>query len=220
MPRQTDRREPFASRPRAFSADLSRRPLQLRLYPDFVLREVCRPLHDMRRDVADLARDMLELMHQHAGIGLAAPQVGLLVQVIVADIGEDPVCLANPRLLPTGHTDRMTEGCLSLPEVYVEVEREAAVEVRGLDPTGRPVHFEVQGLMARVLQHEVDHLHGVLICDYAGGCEDAKPSSKGNADARAEHAAERREDRVRGQGGGGQEHVSGPPRPGDATTRL
>lgn len=112
---------------------------------------------------------MLELMRAHHGIGLAAPQIGLLVRLIVADIGEGPVCLLNPLLTPAPPRDRMTEGCLSLPGVAVEVERARIVEVRGLDPPGSPVHFEARGLLARVLQHEVDHLDGVLIVDYPTG---------------------------------------------------
>jgi peptide deformylase len=116
---------------------------------------------------------MLELMRAHHGIGLATPQIGLLVRLIVADIGDGPVCLVNPLLTPAPPRDRMTEGCLSLPGVVVEIERPQIVEVRGLDQSGAPVHFEARGLLARVLQHEVDHLEGVLIVDYpaatAGG---------------------------------------------------
>jgi len=220
MPRPSDRNKRPSSRPRRFTADLTRRPLRLRLYPDSMLREICQPVRAFRRDVGGLVRDMLELMHRHAGIGLAAPQVGLLVQAIVADIGEEPVCVINPSLTPTGTIDRMTEGCLSLPGVFVEIEREIAVEVRGLDPAGSPVHFEAKGLMARVLQHEVDHLHGVLICDYAGEYEGGRTPLKGDSDEQTEHAPERREDRVRGQGGSGEEHVSRSPRPSDATARL
>jgi len=123
--------------------------------------------------VEALARDMLALMHAHQGIGLAAPQVGQSVRLIVADIGEGPVCLVNPSLTPAPPRDRMTEGCLSLPGVLVEIERAQIVEVCGFDQSGSPVHFEARGLLARALQHEVDHLNGVLIIDYpaapAGG---------------------------------------------------
>jgi len=220
MPRGSERSHSPSSDPGRFAADLSQRPLRLRLYPDSVLRAMCEPMRAVDRKVADLARDMLELMHRYEGIGLAAPQVGLLVQVIVADIGEGPVCVVDPTLTPTGRTDRMTEGCLSLPGVYVEVEREIAVEVRGLAPTGAPVHFEASGLMARVLQHEVDHLHGVLISDYVGAQQSHGTPTKGTFHGQAESVPERREDRVRRQGRSGQEHLPGPAGPGDATARL
>lgn len=147
--------------------DLAARPLALRLFPDAVLRGFARPLSRGGRRLEALARDMLELMCSRRGIGLAAPQVGLLVRLIVADLGAGPVCLVNPALVPAGSGECMEEGCLSLPGVLVEVERAGRVEVRGLDPTGRPRHFEARGLLARVLQHEVDHLDGVLIIDRA-----------------------------------------------------
>jgi peptide deformylase len=122
----------------------------------------------MDRHVSDLARDMVDLMHRHEGIGLAAPQVGLLVRLIVADIGEGLLGIVNPQVMPvTDVKDSMNEGCLSLPDVSVEIDRKQAVEVRGMDPTGGPLHFEARGLLARVIQHEVDHLEGILICDYA-----------------------------------------------------
>jgi peptide deformylase len=123
-------------------------------------------LERVDRRVEALARDMLGLMHAHHGIGLASSQVGLLVRLIVADIGEGPVCLVNPSLTPAPMRDRRMEGCLSLPGVVAEIKRAQIVEVRGFDQSGSPVHFEAQGLLARVLQHEVDLLEGILIVDY------------------------------------------------------
>jgi peptide deformylase len=149
----------------------------LRLFPDPVLREIARPLERRGRAVEALACDMLELMRAHHGIGLAAPQVGLPVRLIVADIGEGPVCLVNPSLTPAPMRDRRMEGCLSLPGVHREVERAYVVEARGLDLRGSPVHFEAQGLLARVLQHEVDHLEGILIVDYPTAITGVRSSS-------------------------------------------
>ena len=135
----------------------------------------------MRDDLAE-ARELLRAAQPGAAIitaALSGPDldsvlgtplagtVGLLVRLIVADLGAGPVCLVNPALVPAGSGECMEEGCLSLPGVLVEVERAGRVEVRGLDPTGRPRHFEARGLLARVLQHEVDHLDGVLIIDRA-----------------------------------------------------
>jgi peptide deformylase len=156
---------------------LCRWPLRLRIFPDPVLRAVARPLELVGHDVGTLAEKLLQFMRAHHGIGLAAPQVGLSVRLIVADIGEGPVCLVNPVVAPVGLPDRMVEGCLSLPDVTVEVERASAIEVHGFDPTGKPRRFTARGLLARVLQHEVDHLDGRLIIDHRrpGAPEPASP---------------------------------------------
>ena len=116
--------------------------------------------------VQDFFDAMLRFMREHHGIGLAAPQVGVLQRVVVADTGQGPVCLANPEILDQVGSDTMVEGCLSLPGIAVEVERNTQMELRGQDHRGKKVEFEATGLLARVLQHEVDHLDGVLICDY------------------------------------------------------
>ena len=150
------------------TCDIACRPLRLRLYPDTVLRQIAQPIRNVDANVADLARDMLDLMRRHNGIGLAAPQVGLLSRLILVDVGQQPLAIINPQFTPMADTTgRMSEGCLSLPDVEVEVDRKHSIEVRGLDPTGAALHFEASGLLARVIQHEVDHLQGVLICDYA-----------------------------------------------------
>jgi len=114
----------------------------------------------------DFFRVMLDLMREHRGIGLAAPQVGVLQRVVIADTGEGPVCLANPEILDRVGSDSLVEGCLSLPGIAVEVERKTEIHLRGKDHRGKKVEFDATGLLARVLQHEVDHLNGVLICDH------------------------------------------------------
>jgi peptide deformylase len=171
--------------------NLTARPLVLRLFPDAVLRKTARPLGCSNAQVEVLARDMLALMQARRGIGLAAPQIGLPVRLIVADIGDGPVCLVDPALAPAGPDEAMEEGCLSLPGIAVEVKRAAAVEARGLDPAGRPLHFKAQGLLARVLQHEVDHLDGILIIDRAPA-DRGNPSSRGR-DPAAETAGQIRQ---------------------------
>jgi len=110
---------------------------------------------------------MLALMRVHNGIGLAAPQVGITQRLFVAEIRGRFVCLVNPVIAARCASDRMTEGCLSLPGVYVDVERDRQVEVQGYDVYGRRREHCVEGLWARVIQHEIDHLDGVLICDKA-----------------------------------------------------
>ena len=135
--------------------ELKRRPLTLRLYPDSILREKAEPVQSFNTVLQDFANDMLFFMQQHDGIGLAAPQVAILQRMVVADIGDSPICLEN-----------MIEGCLSLPGHTVDVNRNTWIEIRGKNLKGKRVDYEVEGLLARVLQHEVDHLNGILIFDY------------------------------------------------------
>lgn len=143
------------------------RPLHLRLHPDPILRVPCRPFDAFGRDAEALAHDMLELMRACLGIGLAGPQIGLGLQLFVAEVGPQQLCVFNPTVVPLGPIERQAEGCLSLPGVSVAVDRAIAVALRGLDARGKALTFEATGLLARVIQHEVDHLHGILIIDRA-----------------------------------------------------
>ncbi|MBW2037849.1 MAG: peptide deformylase [Deltaproteobacteria bacterium] len=146
--------------------ELEHRPLNLRIYPDPVLRQASRSVDIFNPVLEDFIADMLAVMRAHKGIGLAAPQVGILLRIIAADIGQGPVCVVNPRITHGVGNDVMAEGCLSVPGVQVNVRRDTKVEVRGKDARGKEAHLEAEGLLARVLQHEIDHLKGVLICDY------------------------------------------------------
>ncbi|RPJ27172.1 MAG: peptide deformylase [Planctomycetaceae bacterium] len=141
--------------------------LQLRLYPDAVLRTISNPIERFDSWLLDLRADMLALMRAHEGIGLAAPQVGIAQRLFVAEIHGRSVCLVNPEIAARAGSDRMLEGCLSLPGVQVDIERDRQVEVQGYDAYGRRRRHCVKGLWARVVQHEIDHLNGVLICDKA-----------------------------------------------------
>jgi len=125
---------------------------------------------------------MLRFMKDRKGIGLAAPQVGVPQRIVVADIGDGPLRLVNPEIVGQGGSETAAEGCLSLPGVFVDVPRNTCIEVAARDARGHRVEFEAAGLLARVLQHEIDHLAGKLICDY-GAVRDAKPS----ADVRSLH---------------------------------
>lgn len=142
------------------------RPLSLRLYPDSVLRNICHPVEDFDGWLSDVVDEMVALMRIHNGIGLAAPQVGITQRFFVAEINGQSVCLVNPVLAARHRCDRMTEGCLSLPGVDVNVQRKSQIEVQGFDVHGCAQRHRVQGLWARVMQHEMDHLDGILICDY------------------------------------------------------
>jgi peptide deformylase len=139
---------------------------KIREHPDPVLRKKCRPVEDITDKERNLFEQMLLIMRRFKGIGLAAPQVGISRNLIVADLGDNPICLANPVLLKIHGLDRMEEGCLSIPGARVAVARPAEVIVGGINEKGKSVVMETQGLLARVFQHEIDHLEGKLIIDY------------------------------------------------------
>jgi peptide deformylase len=141
---------------------------QIRQYPDPVLRLEAQGVQEFDSDLAQLVERMMRLMRDARGVGLAANQVGVLrrVFVIQADEEEEPRALVNPVVVERSEeSDVDDEGCLSLQGVVVPVERALHVRVEGRDPDGNPVSLELEGLPARVAQHELDHLDGVLILD-------------------------------------------------------
>jgi peptide deformylase len=140
--------------------------LSLVLYPDHVLRSVCQPVETFDSALRDLADEMLSLMQHHRGIGLAAPQVGLRQRLMVSRIEDHPLVLANLEVKDSTEPRDFVEGCLSLPGVHVNVRRPERIRVTGYDLRGQRRNFGAVGLWARVIQHELDHLNGVLICDY------------------------------------------------------
>ncbi|MEJ2051405.1 MAG: peptide deformylase, partial [Calditrichota bacterium] len=105
------------------------------------------------------------------GVGLAAPQVGVLQQIIIADIGGGLITLINPEIIENDGQDRFEEGCLSLPGIQVEIARNYTTLVRGVNPADKEIELELTGLMSRVVQHEIDHLNGILIIDYVSTVE-------------------------------------------------
>ena len=137
---------------------------QIRQYPDPVLRLRANEVETFDEELARLAERMTQLMHDAQGIGLAATQVGVLRRVFVFTDGDDDRVLVNPRIVEQGgmvETD--AEGCLSLGPIRVPVERSLEVTIEGQDLTGAPVRYELECTSARVVQHELDHLDGVLI---------------------------------------------------------
>jgi peptide deformylase len=142
------------------------RRLSLVLYPDPILRTICEPVETFDGTLRDVADGILALMQQHSGIGLAAPQVGLRQRLIVASIENRPFVLANPDVTDSSEPRDLVEGCLSLPGVQVNVRRPERIRVTGYDLHGQRRSFGAAGLWARVILHELDHLNGVLICDY------------------------------------------------------
>jgi peptide deformylase len=141
---------------------------QIRQYPDPVLRLEAQEVEEFDSDLVQLVERMLRLMRDARGVGLAANQVGVLrrVFVIQADEEEEPRALVNPVVVERSEeSDEDDEGCLSLQGVVVPVERAVHVRLQARDPEGNPVSLELEGLPARVAQHELDHLDGVLIVD-------------------------------------------------------
>ena len=139
---------------------------RIRQYGDSILRMKAREVESFDDDLGRLVERMTELMHEASGVGLAATQVGVLRRVFVfLDDGEDRV-LVNPTITKTSKESEVDdEGCLSLREVLVPVERPRAVTIEGFDAKGEPVTFELEPPASRVVQHELDHLDGVLIID-------------------------------------------------------
>jgi peptide deformylase len=142
---------------------------ELRLLGDPILRERARDVEDVDAAVRTLIADMFDTMYAEEGVGLAAPQIGVGLRVIVVDPHEPavtPFALINPVIgARSDEFDRQEEGCLSIPGLSEMVERPASVTVDGLDRDGAPVRYEAGGLLARVLQHEIDHLDGILFID-------------------------------------------------------
>jgi peptide deformylase len=144
--------------------------LEIRKYPDPVLQIKAKPVADPNPSLKTLIEDMIETMYHAPGIGLAATQVGKPIRVIVFDLhpreeGRNPSCLINPEIIETEGEQILEEGCLSVPEYFSEVKRNAKVKVRGLDTGGKPVEICGEGVLATVLQHEIDHLDGILFID-------------------------------------------------------
>lgn len=140
--------------------------LDIRTFGDPVLKTRAAPVESFDESLLRLTEDMLSTMREYEGVGLAANQVGRLKRVLVAAIEDDEYVIVNPVLTDAAETTETgPEGCLSIPGIQVEVERPIAVTVSGQDTSGKPLRIEATDLLARVLQHEVDHLDGVLILD-------------------------------------------------------
>lgn len=138
----------------------------IRTFPDAVLRTPAADVVDFDEGLARLAEDMLETMYEAPGVGLAAPQIGILKRLFVADVGDGPFAMANPELVEHGDSWTFEEGCLSVPGRFWQITRPAFARVRGFDLDGSPVEFEGDELMGRVLQHEIDHLAGQLLLEH------------------------------------------------------
>ena len=137
----------------------------IRTFGDPVLRTRAVDVSDHDDSLERLVEDMLETMYEAPGVGLAAPQIGISKRIFVADIGEGPFVMVNPEIVEASGTWTFDEGCLSVPGYYWPIKRPGYAKARGLDTDGNPVEFEGDELMGRVLQHEIDHLNGMLLLE-------------------------------------------------------
>jgi peptide deformylase len=141
-------------------------------FPDPRLKEVSKPITEVDDDLRELARDMIEVMYDEPGIGLAAPQVGASIRMFVIDTewsddetDKNPRVIINPEISDREGSITWDEGCLSVPDYSATVERDAMITLRGQDLDGNPIEERAEGLRAVCIQHEVDHLDGVLFID-------------------------------------------------------
>jgi peptide deformylase len=161
--------------------------LDLYLLDAPILREVTRPVESVTDDLRRLADDMFETMHAAKGIGLAAPQVGRRERLCVVEVDGARHVLINPEITVAEGKEVAEEGCLSIPDVYGDVERATRVIVHALDRDGHPFDLEARDLLARCVQHEIDHLNGRLFIDYLSLLKRRAAIAK----YRKEHGAER-----------------------------
>ena len=139
---------------------------EIRTFGDPVLKSRATPVKEFDESLEHLAEEMMRVMREAEGVGLAANQIGRLKRIFVAAHEDEQYAIVNPVIeVRSETTEKDIEGCLSIPETRVEVERPTAVTVSGQNPSGEPVRVEVEGFLARIFQHEIDHLDGVLILD-------------------------------------------------------
>ncbi len=140
--------------------------LDIRVLGDPILRQATTPVTEVTDELRRLVDDMFETMHHARGIGLAAPQVGRTERLCVIEIEGEALVLLNPEVVRSAGKSRGEEGCLSIPDIYADVERPKDVVVHATDLDGTAVEVEATDLLARCLQHEIDHLDGKLFLDY------------------------------------------------------
>jgi peptide deformylase len=138
-------------------------PYAIRVFGDPVLRQPAKEVNEFDGTLRKLADDMLATMYDAPGVGLAAPQVGIQKRMFVYDVGEGPGVVVNPVIRERSGEWTYDEGCLSVPGLYWPIERAMRVRLTGQDVDGRPIEFEAEELLARMFQHEVDHLDGLLL---------------------------------------------------------
>ena len=147
-------------------------------HPDPKLRQKAKAVERFDAALQKFIDDMFETMYAAKGIGLAAPQVGRLERLSVIDVDKQPIVLINPEIIESEGTIKGEEGCLSIPEIYGDVERAARVVVRAMGVDGKPFEIEGRELLSRCMQHEIDHLHGRLFIYYLSALKRRAAMSK------------------------------------------
>lgn len=142
---------------------------EIREMGDEVLAKKCKPVKMMTPRTMELIEDMFDTLYESGGVGLAAPQVGILKRIVVIDIGEGPLLLINPEIVETRGSQTGSEGCLSLPGKAGQVTRPNYVKVKALDVNMEPVEYEGTELLARAFCHELDHLDGIMYVEHVEG---------------------------------------------------
>ncbi len=150
--------------------------IPIRTLPDPILRQKARRVKSIDKETKKLIDDMVETMHSASGVGLAAPQVGVPIRVIVIGIpDEEELALINPQIVRRTGERLVNEGCLSIPGYFAQVQRSEVVRVKGLDRTGKEIRLRADDLLAQALEHEIDHLNGVLYVDHLESMDELQP---------------------------------------------
>lgn len=142
--------------------------LEIKKYPDLILRKKCDEVKEVTPEIKKLGEDMIEtmIMNEPEGMGLSAPQVGKSIRLIAVQTEKEPTIFINPKIIKKSREkEMMEEGCLSFPGLWLEIKRAKGVEVEAIDKNGKIIKTKTEGLQARILQHEIDHLDGILIID-------------------------------------------------------
>ena len=154
--------------------------IPVRVLPDPVLRTKAKRIRSVDNSIYRLIKDMQETMHDAPGVGLAAPQVGVPLRLVVIGIPEqEDIALINPEVVKTKGERDVTEGCLSIPGYIGKIKRAETVTVKGRDPSGKEVRIKADELLAQALEHEIDHLDGVLYIDYLASEDDLRKVKPG-----------------------------------------
>lgn len=146
--------------------------LEIKEYGEPILREKALPVEEVTPEILNLIKDMAETMYTASGVGLAASQVGVPKRIILVDGEEDGlIVLINPMIIKSEGEVVEEEGCLSVPDIYTQVKRSSKVTIKALNENGDPIEITKEDLIARALQHEIDHLDGILFIDRIGRME-------------------------------------------------
>ena len=162
--------------------------IPIRVLPDPVLRQKARRVRTIDKSVQRLIDDLLETMQSAAGVGLSAPQVGVPLRVIVIRLPEEEeeIVLVNPAIIRKTGDRTVKEGCLSIPGYVGQIQRAESVRVKGRDRSGKEVRLRAEDLLAQTLEHEIDHINGVLYVDHLASLDELRPAEPAETETEAE----------------------------------